>query len=126
MLVPGRKEYLYVGNEGSWVQQLDNSGIEIKNAHYTVSFELLPCEQMFQTIMAGELSNSATFPSNYATIHRNNLKNFPGPIRTWSYAKRLSNAAKVICASTDLLLLHNLQALVFSAYFYVLYFSGAI
>ena len=62
LLVQGRNDIYMLGNVGSWIQQLDNSGIEIKNAHYTVSFELLPCDQMFLTIMAGELFNSATSP----------------------------------------------------------------
>ena len=44
------------------IQQLENSRIEIKNEQYTVSFELLPFDQKFVTIMADELSNSATYP----------------------------------------------------------------
>ena len=47
--------------------------------------------------MAGELSNSATYPSTFANIHKDDLKKFtPGPIQTWSYAKRLSDTE--ICA----------------------------
>ena len=119
LLVQGRNDIYMLGNVGSWIQQLDNSGIQIKNAHYTVSFELLPCDQMFLTIMAGELFNSATSPRIYY------LKNFPSPIQAWSCAKRLYNAAKVICTSTDLLLLHNFQGWVFSAHFLCFISSGS-
>ena len=86
----------YLCRVGSWIQKIENSGMEIENVQYSVSFELLPCDQKFLTIMAGELSNSATYPSTFANIHKDDLKKFtPGPIQTWSYAKRLSDAAKV-------------------------------
>lgn len=91
---PDIQKYLY--KVGGWIRELENSSTEIQDQHFTISFELLPCDQKFLTIMAGELSNAATYPSTFATIHKDQLKNFPsGPIQTWKYSKRLSDAVKV-------------------------------
>ena len=71
--------------------------MEIQNVQYTVSFELLPCDEKFLTIRASELSSSATFCASFATLHKDDLKNFThGLIQTWSYAKRLSDTE--VCA----------------------------
>ena len=40
----------------------------------TASFEPLPADQKFQAIYSGELSNSATYPSSFAAIHKDKQK----------------------------------------------------
>lgn len=43
----------------------------------TASFESLPADQKFLAIFSGELSDSATYPSSFAAIHKDKLKPKP-------------------------------------------------
>ena len=54
----------------SQIADIEARTFTIHDSTYTVSLELLPVDQKFVAILAGELSNSATYSSTFAYVNQ--------------------------------------------------------
>ena len=79
-----------------WIAELERDGVIINGTTYKVSFELLPVDQKFLTILAGELSNSSTYPTTFGDIHKDKLGTLSPVSQPWLYGKRITDAVSLV------------------------------
>lgn len=85
------------------MEKIESKEYELRSKTVTFECRLIPSDQKWMAVMAGELNNAAMYFSSFANVSKKNITNIHGAIgedsgcawKKWSYEKRIRDVESV-------------------------------